>query len=459
MSVSEANTSMTSVERRSVLTLCLLYITRMLGLFMVLPVFAIYLAGYEGFTLTMLGYALGVYGLTQALMQLPFGLISDKLGRKPVIIFGLLIFCLGSVVAALADSMTGVIIGRALQGAGAIASTIMALVADVTRDESRSKAMAMIGASIGLSFALAMVLGPKISAAYGLQGVFWLTAAMAVLGILLVLFAVPTPKGNELSDALPAISMIKRVLADKQLLRYDFGIFCLHMALTASFVVVPNLLETTLLLSPENHGFTYLLVLGGAFVMMLPAMIIAEKKYKLKAAFLGAITVMIVGAAIVAMAYDNAMFFIAAWFVFFVGFNLLEALLPSMLSRQVFPGGKGTAMGIYSSCQFMGIAVGGAVGGLLASQYGPEGVFAFVVGVLVVWLLWAMSMVPPIKSKTLILKYHARFNASDIAAEIRAVLGVIDVIVMDEDMVAYVKVKAGEFDPASLHVFSSKVAV
>lgn len=459
MSVSEANTSMTSLERQSVLTLCLLYMTRMLGLFMVLPVFAIYLAGYEGFTLATLGYALGIYGLTQALMQLPFGLVSDKLGRKPVIIFGLIIFFIGSVVAALADSVTGVIVGRALQGAGAIASTTMALVADVTRDESRSKAMAMVGASIGLSFALAMVLGPKIAALYGLPGVFWLTAGLALAGVLLVLFVVPTPKVTGFTEALPALGMIKRVLADKQLLRYDVGIFCLHIALTASFVVVPSLLETTMSLSPENHGFTYLIILGGAFVVMLPVMIMAEKKNLLKASFLAGITVMIIGALIMSIAFEQALLFIVAWFVFFVGFNLLEALLPSLLSRQVFPGGKGTAMGIYSSCQFMGIAVGGTVGGLVATSYGAAGVFLFVLLVLAIWLLAAIGMVPPLKAKTLIIEYNARFSASDLATEIRALLGVIDVVVLDDKLVAYVKVRANEFDPKSLNVFSNKATV
>lgn len=459
MSVSETSSRMTSLERRSVFTLCLLYVSRMLGLFMVLPVFAIYLVSYEGYSLTMLGYALGIYGLTQALMQLPFGLMSDKLGRKPIILFGLLVFLAGSVVAALADSVAGVIIGRALQGAGAIASTVMALVSDVTRDESRSKAMAMVGASIGLSFALAMVLGPKLSAVYGLPGVFWLTAGLAFAGMLLVVFAVPTPTSATLSDALPAAGMLQRVLGDTQLLRYDFGIFCLHMALTALFVVVPSLLESTLQLQPEDHGLTYLWVLGGAFVFMLPAMIAAEKKQALKVAFLAAIGLMTAAAIVLALAYEQPLLFIAGAFAFFVGFNLLEALLPSMLSRQVFPGGKGTAMGVYSSCQFMGIAVGGAAGGVLAASHGIGGVFIFVAAVLVIWLLVAATMVPPVKAKTLVLNYDERFSASDIATQVQALLGVIEVIVIDDDLVAFVKVKASEFDPASLHPFSRKAVV
>ncbi len=454
MAVAETSVTMSAPERRSVLTLCLLYISRMLGLFMVLPIFAIYLPLYEGFSVQGLGLALGIYGLTQAMLQLPFGLWSDKIGRKPIILFGLCLFAIGSVIAALANSIEMIILGRALQGAGAISSTIMALVADVTREETRSKAMAMVGASIGLSFAIAMVAGPKIAVVHGLDGVFWLTAFLAILGILLVIWFVPSPKQVQPTEALPISGMLKRVLSDSQLIRFDLGIFCLHLVLTSAFVVVPGLLSSILDLSPEQHGFAYLFILGGAFIVMLPIMISAEKMGKVHIAFIGAILLMAVASACLFFAYSQAIIFIVAWFLFFIGFNLLEALLPSLLSRQVFPGGKGTAMGVYSTCQFSGVAVGGVTGGWVASYYGSEGVFLFVVTVLVLWFVVALGMKAPPKAKTLTLKYTSNFSSDMILKELNALLGVMDVVVIEKEHLAYIKVNPQEFEVSQLKAFS-----
>ena len=251
---------MTALERRTVGSLALLYSFRMLGLFMVLPLLALYAADMPGATPSLIGLALGIYGLTQALLQIPFGWLSDRVGRKPVIIGGLLLFALGSVVAGMADSVTGIILGRTLQGAGAIASTVMALVADLTREEQRTKAMAIVGMSIGLSFAVALVLGPAVAAAGGLSAVFWFTAVLAIVGIVIVILLVPSPPaiGAEHSDVGTRAVLVGRSLRDPALARLNFGVFVLHFILMASFLVVPGFLEQTAGIDRERHWMVYL---------------------------------------------------------------------------------------------------------------------------------------------------------------------------------------------------------
>ena len=357
-------------------------------------------------------------------------------------------------MAAFADSIWGIIAGRALQGAGAISSTVMALVSDVTRDEVRSKAMAMIGASIGLSFALAMVVGPKMAAQYDLQGVFWLTAVIACIGLVMVLTTVKTPKLSAPTDALPAWGMIKKVLLDHQLLRYNYGIFCLHMVLTAGFIVIPDILVSELEIPAPKHGFVYLAVLGGAFIAMLPLMILTEKRGLSKPAFVIAITLMVAASLVLSRGFTSVWPFMFAWFIFFVGFNWLEALLPSSLSKQVFAGGKGTAMGIYSSCQFFGVALGGAIGGFVVSKFGTHGVFMFLAFTLISWLVLALTMKPPKKARTLVLKKPEDAVASEWRAKLDNLTGVIEVAWFDAQSVAYVKVNAKEFDQSQLSALS-----
>lgn len=447
------STSMLGRERGAVFTLSLLYMSRMLGLFMVLPIFALYLSDYEGFTLPLLGWALGIYGATQACLQVPFGLLSDRIGRKPVIVIGLVLFILGSLLAAMADSVMGIILGRALQGAGAISSTVMALVSDVTREEVRSRAMAMIGASIGLSFALAMVIGPAVGVRFGLQGVFVLTAIIASLGLVLVFTVIKSPKVASPTDALPTSAMFKRVLADGQLLRYNFGIFCLHMVLTAGFIVIPDIVINTLGVAPKGHGLTYLMVLGGAFIAMLPLMIMAEKKGLVKPIFLAAIAVMAVAACVMAFGFSSSLWFVVGWFAFFIGFNLLEAMLPSSVSKQVVAGGKGTAMGIYSTCQFGGVAIGGVVGGVVAETFGTQGLFLFVALVLCFWLLVAITMSAPRKAKTLVVQKPSGWSEAKMRSQLDTLKGVIEVTWFDNDAVAYIKINPSEFEEDQMAVF------
>lgn len=378
---------MTPLERRTVGSLALLYSFRMLGLFMVLPLLALYAADMPGATPAMLGLALGIYGLSQAALQIPLGWLSDRIGRKPVIVAGLLVFALGSLVAAQADTAAGIVLGRFLQGAGAIASTVMAMVADLTSEEQRTKAMAIVGASIGASFAVALVLGPLVAASGGLEAVFYLTAVLALLGIAVVLLRVPTPARLIEHEEVGTRGVhLARALADRQLLRLNFGVFTLHFILMACFLLVPTILEGSLQVARGDHWQVYLPALLLSLLGMLPLMRLAEKGGRLREVFPAAIALVLV--ALVGFVFTAAgpLFYVSLW-VFFVGFNYLEATLPSLVSKAVFAGGRGTAMGIYSSCQFLGAFVGGAGGGYVLQHWGAMGLLALCLVPGIAWLL------------------------------------------------------------------------
>ncbi|MEP5569767.1 MAG: MFS transporter [Halioglobus sp.] len=378
---------MTPLERRTVGSLALLYSFRMLGLFMVLPLLALYAADLPGADPLTIGLALGVYGLSQALLQIPLGWLSDKLGRKPVIVGGLLVFALGSIVAGMADTIEGVVVGRALQGAGAIASTVMALVADLTREEQRTKAMAMVGMSIGLSFAVALVLGPVVAAAGGLSAVFWFTTLLAFGGVLIVLLLVPTPPVGQIHDEVGARrGLFSRSLRDTGLLRLNFAVFSLHFILMALFLVVPGLLLEVAHLDRDSHWLVYLPALVLSIVGMVPMMILAERKGRLHAMFLLAIALLIAAMSVISMSASPVLLYLGMW-LFFVGFNYLEATLPSLVSKMVFPGGKGTALGIYSTCQFLGAFAGGAAGGWMLKSGGSTILLTSCLVLGAVWLL------------------------------------------------------------------------
>ncbi|HFE48936.1 MAG TPA: MFS transporter, partial [Chromatiaceae bacterium] len=305
----------------------------MLGLFLILPVFALYAEHLAGTTPLLVGIAIGAYGLTQAILQIPFGMLSDHIGRKPVIVAGLLLFALGSVIAARADSIWGVILGRAIQGSGAVAAAIMALAADLTREEHRTKVMAMIGMSIGMAFALALVLGPILNDHIGVPGIFWVTAGLAVAGILIILFAVPTPPRSSLhrdAEAVPAL--LARVFRDGQLLRLDFGIFTLHMMLTSVFLALPLSLRDAGL-AEARHWLLYLPVLIGSMLLMIPFVIAAEKYGRMKSVFLFAVALLALASIIFWQGAHALWALTLGLVVFFTAFNILEATLPSLVSR------------------------------------------------------------------------------------------------------------------------------
>lgn len=443
---------MTATERRAAFWLAGVFSLRMLGLFMILPVFALYAEHLRGNTPALAGLAIGIYGFSQALFQIPFGFLSDHYGRKRIIYIGLLIFAAGSMVAALADSIHGVILGRALQGGGAVSAAVMALAADLTREEHRIKVMATIGITIGLSFAASMILGPVLNSWIGVPGIFWLTSLFALLGIAVVRFQVPDPVSSRVHrDAEPVASQFGRVLLDGQLLRLNFGIFTLHLLLTATFVAVPLALRDAGL--PSNqHWEIYLLALLFSIVVMVPLIIVAEKYRQLKVVFVGAILTLVATEFGLLNLHDTVLEIAALLLVFFSAFNLLEATLPSLIAKMAPPDAKGTAMGIYSSSQFLGAFAGGAIGGWLRGLLGLKGVFAFTTFGAIAWLLVAWNMANPryLSSYLLNVGDLDEVEAQLLASRLSEVQGVAEAVVVAAEGVAYLKVDRHVLDEIAL---------
>lgn len=454
--------TMTPVERRAALSLAGIFSLRMLGLFMILPVFSLHAHEYAGYTPLLTGIAIGIYGLTQAMFQIPFGMLSDHIGRKKVIVAGLIIFTVGSLVAAMADTIWGVIGGRALQGFGAIAAAVLALTADLTREEQRTKAMAIIGVSIGLAFALAMVLGPAItSTAIGLPGLFWLTAILAAAGIGVLLFFVPDPMITRFHrDTEPVPAQFARILGNSQLLRLDVGILILHLIMTATFVTLPLALRDNAGIDPSRHWMVYLIVLTLSVIMMAPFVMLADRKNRLKHVFLGAVVLLVISE-IGMFRYRAGLFELAALMVlYFTAFNILEATLPSLVSRIAPSDMKGTALGAYSTAQYLGAFIGGALGGWLHGRFGPSASFALCAGLGVVWLLFAAGMrnPPPLSTHLLRLGPMDEAAATAASARLREVNGVAEAVVVAEDGIAYLKVDRRRLDRDALRAFSGSSA-
>lgn len=433
----------------------------MLGLFMILPVFALYAEELEGVTPALVGLALGAYGITQAFLQIPAGLLSDRIGRKPVIIGGLVLFGLGSVLAAVADSIWLIILGRAVQGAGAIAAAVMALSADLTREQHRIKAMALIGMSIGLSFAAAMILGPVLELWVGVPGIFWITALLAVFGIFVVVFLVPQPAVSQVHrEAEPVPAQFARVLRNAGLLRLDFGIFVLHAIITASFVVLPLALRDSAGLELARHWQVYLGVLVVSVILMLPLMFMAGRRERTRGVFLFAIGLL--GTALAALYFVplSLVSLVGLLVAFFVAFNLLEAMLPSLVSRVAPPDCRGTALGFYSSSQFFGTFVGGSLGGIIHGLYGLEAVFLACALAALAWLLLALPMEAPQKLSNYIYR-AGHLTATDealLATRLAACPGVAEVVVVVEEGLAYLKIDRASFDEAALPPVDDPVA-
>jgi MFS family permease len=425
---------------------------------MILPVFALHASRYDGATPALSGLAIGIYGLTQALFQIPFGMLSDRIGRKRVILAGLVIFAVGSVVAALADSIAGVIAGRALQGAGAIAAAVLALTADLTREEHRTKAMAIIGAGIGFTFALAMVLGPLVAGQVGVSGVFWLTAALATGGMAVLAWLVPDPPQSSFHrDTSPIPAQFGRILADPQLLRLNLGIGLLHFNMTAIFTVLPLLLMQHLGGEGTGHGGVYLGVLVAALVLMVPFVRLSDSRGQTRAVFLGAIAVLAVAQAGLGSIASGLPMMIALMVAFFTAFMLLEATLPVLVSRLAPADLKGTAMGAYSTCQFAGAFLGGAVGGWLHGEVGVNAVYLTCAGLGVVWLVAAAGMRAPsaISMQMLRVGSMQAERARELTASLREVPGVTDVVIVAEEGIAYLKVDRKLLDRDALMAYAA----
>lgn len=442
---------MTQGERKATTALASIFALRMLGLFMIIPVFAIYGKALTGATPALIGLAIGIYGLTQAVLQIPVGLLADRVNRKTLIIAGLCLFAVGGVVAALSTSIQGVILGRAIQGSGAISAVVMALLADLTREEQRTKAMSTIGMSIGLSFAVAFIVGPLVAAHFGLSGLFWATSLLAIAG-LAVLKIVPQPTIILKQHNDSYWQQFKQCLVHTELLRLNVGILILHLVMTASFVLLPYLLIDYARLPASQHGWVYLPIVLGGFIAAVPAIIIAEKKQKIKAVFLFGISLLAVSLVVLAQGYNHYISLLLGIALFFIAFNLLEALLPSLLSKIAPAGSKATAMGIYASSQFFGAFLGGVCGGILWGYHNIELAYGILVLCTLLWLLVASFMQSPrfLHSQMLTINTCNNQQAVDLLAQLNTIKGVQEAVVLAQEGVVYLKVDKTMLDEAAL---------
>jgi MFS family permease len=448
---------MTSIERRAAVGLAGIFAFRMLGLFLILPVFALYAQKLPGHTPLLTGLAIGAYGLTQALFQIPAGMLSDRIGRKPVIVGGLVIFALGSVVAATSDTLVGIILGRALQGSGAIAAAVMALTADLTREEVRTRAMAGIGMSIGAAFAVALVLGPALSHWVGLSGLFWFTALLAVGGILVLALVVPTPAHSSVHrDAEAVAGQFHGVLRNRELLRLDYGILTLHMVMTALFLAVPLALKADGL-PALHHWWVYLPVMLLSVVAMVPFIIQAESRGRMRPVFVGAVLTLAVALLGLYGFHERVATIAFFLFLFFTGFNLLEAAMPSLIAKMAPAAAKGTAMGVFSTSQFTGAFLGGALGGWVHQHFGEAGVFLFCAGAALLWFLVARTMARPRQARNQVVRLGPLAGVDLLALQRRLleIPGVEEAEVVGEEGLAYLKVDSARLDSARLQAIAA----
>ncbi|HKJ22703.1 MAG TPA: MFS transporter, partial [Gammaproteobacteria bacterium] len=422
---------MTPTERRAALSLASIFALRMLGLFMILPVFSLYAHHLKGVTPALIGLAIGVYGLTQAVLQIPFGLMSDRFGRKPMIAIGMIIFAVGSAVAAMSDSIGGVIMGRALQGVGAVASVVMALAADLTREEHRTKAMALIGTTIGMSFVASLVAGPILNQWIGVPGIFWLTAVLALFGVAVLQFWVPRPTHLRFHhDTQPVPAQLGEVLRNGQLGRLDVCIFALHMMLTATFVAMPLVLRDHVHLAENHHWYIYLPVMVLSLIVMVPMVIIAEKRRRMKQTLVGAVVTLAIAELVFWRSVNSLDGMIIGLLLFFTAFNVMEAILPSYIAKVAPPDKKGSAMGAYSTSQFLGAFAGGAIGGWLYGAEGLAAVFAFCALAAVLWAFIASTLHQPpyLSSKMLNVGTIDDQQAQSLTQELLQVPGVKEAV-------------------------------
>ena len=439
---------MNALERRSTFALSSIFALRMLGLFMIIPVFSVAGQSYQGATPTLIGLAVGVYGLTQAILQIPFSLLADRFSRKPLIILGLILFALGGAVAAMSDTIYGVIIGRAIAGGGAVSAVVMALLADVTREEQRSKAMAVMGMSIGVSFMVAVSLGPWLTGLVGISGLFWITTIMG-LGAISMLLLVPKVTRHHKNYQQGYLSQLKQVLKMGDLNRLHVSVFALHLLLTAMFIYMPSQLIEFADIPLSKHGLVYLPLLVISLFFAFPSIILAEKYRKMRGIFLTAIGGIVLGLLILIFGYESKYILLAGLGFFFIAFNVMEALLPSWLSKSAPIQSKATAMGVNASSQFLGAFFGGMIGGQLLMLNNTALGWSILSGIAIVWLLISFSLTQPRYLSSLVLPLPESKQTDEWTSQLLAIRGIEEVVVMPDQQFAYVKIDKQLIDDAA----------
>lgn len=453
---------MNALERRSTFALSSIFALRMLGLFMIIPVFSVAGQTYEYATPALLGLAVGIYGLTQAILQIPFSLIADRYSRKPLVVFGLLLFALGGAIAAMSDTIYGVIIGRAIAGGGAVSAVVMALLADVTREENRTKAMATMGMSIGLSFVVAFSLGPWLTGLVGISGLFWVTTIMGIAAISMLLL-VPKVTRHHRNFQQGYIAQLKQVLKMADLNRLHVSVFSLHLLLTAMFIYVPSQLIEFAEIPLARHGLIYLPLLVISLFFAFPSIILAEKYRKMRGIFLTAIAGIILGLLVLIFGYESKYILIAGLGLFFIAFNVMEALLPSWLSKAAPIQSKATAMGVNASSQFLGAFFGGMIGGQLLLLNNTAMGWSILSAIAIIWLLLSFGLAQPRYLSSLVLRLPESKETDEWTSQLLAIHGIEEVVVMSEQQVAYIKVDKQLIDDTArqqlTHLLGKEVAI
>lgn len=453
---------MNALERRSTFALSSIFALRMLGLFMIVPVFSVAGQSYQYATPALIGLAVGVYGLTQAILQIPFSLIADRYSRKPLVVMGLLLFALGGAIAAMSDSIYGVIVGRAIAGGGAVSAVVMALLADVTREENRTKAMAMMGMSIGLSFVVAFSLGPWLTGLVGISGLFWVTTVMGLLAILMLLM-VPKTTRHHRNFQQGYLSQLKQVLKMGDLNRLHVSVFSLHLLLTAMFVYVPSQLIDFASIPLSRHGLVYLPLLVFSLFFAFPSIILAEKYRKMRGIFLAAIVGIIAGLLVLIFGYESKYVLLLGLGLFFIAFNVMEALLPSWLSKAAPIQSKATAMGVNASGQFLGAFVGGVLGGQLLVLNNTAVGWGILTAIALIWLLVSFGLKQPRYLSTVIASLPEVQQTDEWTSQLLSIRGIEEVVVMTDQQVVYIKVDKQLLDETArqdlTHLLGKEVAI
>ena len=439
---------MNALERRSTFALSSIFALRMLGLFMIIPVFSIAGQSYQGATPALIGLAVGVYGLTQAILQIPFSLLADRFSRKPLVVLGLILFALGGAIAAMSETIYGVIIGRAIAGGGAVSAVVMALLADITREEQRSKAMAVMGMSIGVSFMVAFSLGPWLTSIVGISGLFWVTTVMGLAAISMLLL-VPKVSRHHKNYQQGYLAQLKQVLKMGDLNRLHVSVFALHLLLTAMFIYMPSQLIQFADIPLAKHGLVYLPLLVISLFFAFPSIILAEKYRKMRGIFLTAIGGVILGLLLLIFGYQSKYILLAGLGLFFIAFNVMEALLPSWLSKSAPIQSKATAMGVNASSQFLGAFFGGMIGGQLLLLNNTALGWSILSGIAVVWLLISFSLAQPRYLSSLVLPLPETKQTDEWTSQLLAIRGIEEVVVMPDQQFAYVKIDKQLIDEAA----------